>query len=114
MALLSLHVVFSGSMHGVPFASNSDELSYEPIEIPFVDTTSTSQNGNDFTICVMTVDQRNYPELATSVATWRQSLEADEFTRLEDIGEEDLCLWPNWEEQDYYCHYRLTHNALQI
>ncbi|EJK63323.1 hypothetical protein THAOC_16025, partial [Thalassiosira oceanica] len=84
------------------------ELTYEPIEIPFIDTTSTSQNGNDSTICVMTVDYRNYPELASGVASWRQSLEADGFTRLEDIGEEELCLWPNWEEQDVYCHYRLT------
>ncbi|EJK54265.1 hypothetical protein THAOC_26130 [Thalassiosira oceanica] len=68
----------------------------------------------------MTVDYRHYPDQEAIVASWRQSLEADGFTRL-DIGDEEelsslLCLWPNWEDQDYYCHYRLTmhckHNAV--
>ncbi|EJK55702.1 hypothetical protein THAOC_24536, partial [Thalassiosira oceanica] len=82
---------------------------------------SASSSGLDSTICVMTVDYRNYPDQEAIVASWRQSLEADGFIRLEDIGDEEelsslLCLWPNWEDQDYYCHYRLSmhckHNAV--
>ncbi|EJK56456.1 hypothetical protein THAOC_23652, partial [Thalassiosira oceanica] len=73
---------------------------------------ASSSSGLDSTICVMTVDYRHYPDQEAIVASWRQSLEADGFTRL-DIGDEEeltslLCLWPNWEDQDYYCHYRLT------
>ncbi|EJK46265.1 hypothetical protein THAOC_35075 [Thalassiosira oceanica] len=32
-----------GNMHGVPFVSNSAELAYDPVEIPFVDVSSISQ-----------------------------------------------------------------------
>ena len=55
--------------------------------------------------------------MASGIASWRQSLEADGFTRVEGIGDEELCLWPNYQyHQDYYCHFRLTmhckHNAV--
>ncbi|EJK60125.1 hypothetical protein THAOC_19581, partial [Thalassiosira oceanica] len=91
-----------------------------PEDLPNCQETSSVTDEVDSTICVMTVNYRHYPDKAAIVASWRQSLEADGFTRLEDIGDEEelsslLCLWPNWGDQDYYCHYRLTmhckHNA---
>ena len=40
---LTIPFFVSGNMYGVPFVSNSAELAYDPVEIPFVDVSSNSQ-----------------------------------------------------------------------
>ncbi|EJK44109.1 hypothetical protein THAOC_37381, partial [Thalassiosira oceanica] len=107
-----------GDMHAVPFATNDAGLTYEPVEIPFVDLSSISQdntvpNGDpNLAICVMSANKSEYPQ----IASWQQSLEADGFTRLEI---EDLHLVPRDENSDpfglsMHCKYvSVERNELQ-